>query len=122
MEENIYLSELLLLTLWICSPVLIISFIIEAFVILKGKKHFISAQFVFLKIAIITMVGILPLSMLFWATLPNYLLPPSALPGPPGNRYIPPFFLPSILAAMIVVPLVLWWYKRHNKLLENRRA
>lgn len=103
MQENfIYPGEALLLAIWFSLPALIIGIIVQALLFQRRHVRLLRAAAAF----IVFSIGTVLLAMLLWVSLPAFLGAPSSFPSAGCIWFVPPFFLPSYLAGVIMLPLV----------------
>jgi hypothetical protein len=106
----VYLERWVLFMLWVCSPAQI--------VVLVAQVAFFKRRGVFrsghggraLVGLVITYLLTLAVTIPLWLIIPWRLLPPWIVLFP--NKlisWLPPFFLPSVLASIIVAPVVASW-------------
>ncbi|MBP1716480.1 MAG: hypothetical protein H6Q42_4683 [Deltaproteobacteria bacterium] len=104
-DQSILLHELLMLVAWLCALPLIVTLIIQIFFFHRCRifQHGFATKAVIG--LLLTIVGVMIFSIPLWIVLPQSLIPASALP----DGWFPPFFLPAILASIVIGPLAVWW-------------
>jgi len=109
-DDFIYPHEFLLLAVWLCAPALAVlvvglSWFFARRGFFRGAKRV--RAFIGLGAAV---VGTLLLSVPLWLILPTFMLG-----GEIGGGLVPPFFVPSFVAAVVVAPLAVWFVAAGNR-------
>jgi hypothetical protein len=107
---------LMMLVAWLCAPSLAVTIVVQVwFFTRRGvfrRGHGTRAVIGFL----LTVIGVLALSVPLWLVFPRKLLFPSGFP----DGWLPPLFPPAILASLVVGTLVSWWVVRDRSVPGSR--
>jgi len=106
-EDFILPHEFLLLMLWLCAPAVAIALAVLSWFFARHGLFRRGSSWRAVVGLLATTIGTLVLSVPVWLVTPNVLLPDDIL-----GSLVPPFFLPSFVAALSVAALSYWWAMR----------
>jgi hypothetical protein len=115
--DFIYPHELALLVVWLCAPAVITTVPILLWLFARRGLLSPSRRARALFCVFMGVLGTLVLSVPLWVSLPLSVVPPEI-----GGSSVPPFFMPSFIAALIVMPLVYWWAVRAASAKDKSRV
>ncbi len=109
-DDFIYPSEFVLVAVWLCGPALVL-FLAGLLWLFARRGLLRSGKRARAVVGLVAAaVGTLVLSVPLWLMLPTALLG-----GENGVGLVPPFFVPSFIAALVVAPLAVWFVSAGNR-------
>ena len=110
-DHQIYLHELILLLAWLSAPALLLSSVALIVVFGRFGMFRIGRRLRAIVGLATSVIAILAVALVLWFVVPKSLWSDEVLLPDPGPRGIllPPVFAPAIAAALLVVPLTVWF-------------